>query len=103
MKHPVPRADPAGGTLPALTSLRFLAALMVVAYHYLAFAELRVTAVAHGDLGVSFFFILSGFILSHVYAGRGLADSPSLRSFASPGSHGSIRRISSPMRCPCPL
>ena len=55
---------------------------MVVAYHYLAFAELRVTAVAHGDLGVSFFFILSGFILSHVYAGRGLADFPSLRSFA---------------------
>jgi peptidoglycan/LPS O-acetylase OafA/YrhL len=62
--------------IPALTSLRFFAALWVVLIHvyaiglnhggskiYLAFALL-------GYVGVSFFFVLSGFILDFVYAGR---------------------------------
>src|SRR5271155_1236018 len=62
--------------IPALTSLRFFAALWVVLFHvnaiglnrggskvYLAFALL-------GYVGVSFFFVLSGFILVYVYAGR---------------------------------
>ncbi len=65
--------------LPALTSLRFVAAFWVVLFHvheiglnrggsaaYLDFAML-------GYLGVSFFFVLSGFILVYVYAGRVVA------------------------------
>ena len=62
--------------IQTLTSLRFFAALWVVLFHvheiglntggsaaYLDFALL-------GYLGVSFFFVLSGFILVYVYAGR---------------------------------
>ena len=55
--------------LRALTPLRFLAALWVVLYT--AWPHLDVTwvpvAVTKGYLGVETFFILSGFILSHVY------------------------------------
>jgi peptidoglycan/LPS O-acetylase OafA/YrhL len=52
-----------------LTSLRFFAAFWVVTYHY--WPKLAVTGtpalVAKGYLGVELFFILSGFILCHVY------------------------------------
>jgi peptidoglycan/LPS O-acetylase OafA/YrhL len=54
--------------LPALTSLRFLAAAAVVAQHAretFGFAPSRWTAA--GSQAVSFFFVLSGFILCHVY------------------------------------
>lgn len=55
--------------LRALTGLRFLAALWVVLYT--AWPHLDVSwipvAVTKGYLGVEVFFILSGFILSHVY------------------------------------
>jgi len=55
--------------LRALTTLRFLAALWVVLYS--AWPHLDVgwvpVAVTRGYLGVETFFILSGFILSHVY------------------------------------
>ncbi|CAN5317161.1 acyltransferase [soil metagenome] len=52
-----------------LTSLRFVAAMWVVLFHYWP----KLTEAAHpailakGYLGVELFFVLSGFILSHVY------------------------------------
>jgi peptidoglycan/LPS O-acetylase OafA/YrhL len=79
--------DPAGAAaapeLPALTSLRGIAALVVVLFHtsFLAFHY------AGGDppwifrrgyLAVDLFFLLSGFILTHVY-GRRLAEKKSWR------------------------
>ncbi len=57
-----------------LTSLRYVAAIWVVLFHWTAYFP--DTALAHaplfreGYLGVDFFFILSGFILSHVYLQR---------------------------------
>ncbi len=62
--------------IPALTSLRFFAALWVVLFHLSEMGLWRggiapYRAVIHlGYLGVSFFFVLSGFILTYVYAGR---------------------------------
>jgi peptidoglycan/LPS O-acetylase OafA/YrhL len=61
--------------LPAITSLRFFAALHVVIFHLQA---LRIVhgpnwyykAASIGYAGVSFFFVLSGFILVYTYAGR---------------------------------
>ena len=65
--HDRPPAD-----LRALTTLRFLAAFWVVLYT--AWPHLDVgftpTAVTKGYLGVEVFFVLSGFILSHVYLER---------------------------------
>lgn len=55
--------------LKALTSVRFLAAMWVVLFDYwpkLTHAQ-PPAFVAHGFLGVELFFVLSGFILSHVY------------------------------------
>ena len=62
--------------IPALTSLRFVAALWVVLFHVReiglwrgGIAPFR-ALVQLGYLGVSFFFVLSGFILVYVYGGR---------------------------------
>jgi peptidoglycan/LPS O-acetylase OafA/YrhL len=64
--------------LPALTSLRFFAALHVVCFHFLAFKIVssegwlgQISSI--GYVGVSFFFVLSGFILVYTYAGRDTA------------------------------
>lgn len=57
------------GHIQPLTSLRFLAAIWVVLFHYwphLAGVSL-LGFVAKGYLGVELFFVLSGFILCHVY------------------------------------
>lgn len=57
--------------LDALTSLRFFAAAYVVAFHYdrYFFASApRLDAVLLGFSGVTFFFVLSGFILAYNYA-----------------------------------
>lgn len=61
--------------IPALTSLRFFAALHVLLFH---FAQPQVagapefirTFIASGNIGVTFFFVLSGFILGYNYLGR---------------------------------
>jgi len=61
--------------LPALTSLRFLAAFHVVIFHFQAMQTFigpvwfqKLSSI--GYVGVSFFFVLSGFILVYTYAGR---------------------------------
>lgn len=59
--------------LPALTGVRFFAAFWVVLYHLqyklpLAGITWGKEFIAQGRLAVPFFFILSGFILMHVYA-----------------------------------
>jgi peptidoglycan/LPS O-acetylase OafA/YrhL len=62
--------------LKALTTLRYFAAIWVVLFHYwdsLTNAAMP-SVVAKGYLGVELFFVLSGFILCHVYlqsAGEG--------------------------------
>jgi len=61
--------------LPALTSLRFFAAFHVFLFHIGAMGAIfgplwfqRISSI--GYVGVSFFFVLSGFILVYTYAGR---------------------------------
>lgn len=54
--------------LKPLTSLRFFAAMWVVMFHYWPKLSASVPAfVQKGYLGVELFFVLSGFILCHVY------------------------------------
>lgn len=66
--------------LPSLTALRGLAALWVVLYHFSVQCLPRLDAVPHsylihkGYLAVDFFFMLSGFVMTHVYH-RAFAES----------------------------
>jgi peptidoglycan/LPS O-acetylase OafA/YrhL len=57
--------------IPALTSLRYCAAIWVVFYHFSHFTDAvalqEFPLITSGYLGVDFFFILSGFVLTHVY------------------------------------
>jgi peptidoglycan/LPS O-acetylase OafA/YrhL len=60
--------------LPALTGLRFVAAIVVVAYHLVRFdrwdlAPSVARAAALGPTAVTFFFVLSGFVLSWACVG----------------------------------
>lgn len=68
-------SEPRRPRLPALTSLRFFAALAVVFFHLHALHITSGQAWFHklsslGYVGVSFFFVLSGFILVYTYAGH---------------------------------
>ena len=63
---------PANGIIPALTSIRFLAALTVVLSHYRELHLLNTPTaffdfVDGGRSAVSLFFVLSGFILTYTY------------------------------------
>jgi peptidoglycan/LPS O-acetylase OafA/YrhL len=62
--------------MPALTALRGVGAAWVFAFHLLL--GVAPWPISHGYLGVDMFFILSGFILSHVYLDR-------LKRFSSSG------------------
>jgi peptidoglycan/LPS O-acetylase OafA/YrhL len=59
-----------GKLIPALTSLRFFAALAVVAHHGVGLwnFELSPFLQQFAAIGVSFFFVLSGFILVWNYS-----------------------------------
>lgn len=60
-RGPLPR------DLPSLTSLRAIAALLVFLFHLDRWEVLDVPVFQLGDTGVSFFFVLSGFLLAWGY------------------------------------
>ena len=67
--------------LRPLTSLRFAAALMIVFYHasnYFPWAAWAKSLPL--NQGVSFFFVLSGFILTHVYTSKSVSYTTFLRA-----------------------
>lgn len=64
--------------LPSLTSLRFFAAFHVFCFHVVAFRILTGNSVLYraasiGYVGVSLFFVLSGFILAYTYEGTSIS------------------------------
>lgn len=66
------RTEPRHGprNLPALTGVRFIAALAVIAYHYVLWSAPSSGLVfwaSYGYLGVSLFYVLSGFVLAYTY------------------------------------
>ena len=67
-------AKPFPADLRLLTALRAVAALMVVLFHFAdrtaPGSGLHTALIDHGQLGVDIFFVLSGFILAHVYLAR---------------------------------
>jgi len=56
--------------IEALTGLRFLAAMMVFCFHFDVSLKTKFFFGPMGGIAVSFFFVLSGFILTYVYRDR---------------------------------
>ncbi|WP_280863912.1 acyltransferase family protein [Falsiroseomonas frigidaquae] len=85
MSYPHPNNKRPAEPLPALTSLRFLAALAVVLFHvpYVLPASVGLVPLGQGALGVSFFFVLSGFILRHAHAPEDFRPLPFYRRRAA--------------------
>ncbi len=79
------RAHPFPADLRLLTALRAVAALMVVLFHFAdrtaPGSGLHTTFIDHGQLGVDIFFVLSGFILAHVYLQRVASGSFAMGDF----------------------
>jgi peptidoglycan/LPS O-acetylase OafA/YrhL len=72
--------------IPALTGLRGIAALTVVTFHARVFTAASIAdfppALARGYLAVDFFFVLSGFVMTHVY-GTAFADRVAAADYGS--------------------
>lgn len=90
------RACPRRDALPALTGLRFVAALLVVLFHYQFLvpglarsAAPGARVIQAGFVGVSIFFVLSGFILAYTY----LEPSGTMRRSMSAFWHARFARI----------
>lgn len=71
------KTQPARPALPALTGLRFFAALHVVLFHLWRFDAWNTPAwlerlVRAGPVSVTLFFVLSGFVLTYVYMSDGV-------------------------------
>lgn len=66
-----------------LTSLRFFAAILVVVHHVMDYssAPIHLEIIRQGGLAVDFFFILSGYILTHVYGPKAYQDDGFVRNF----------------------
>jgi peptidoglycan/LPS O-acetylase OafA/YrhL/lysophospholipase L1-like esterase len=54
---------------PALTSLRFLAALLVLLFHFPPSGDVWGVVAGEGHIGVGIFFVLSGFLITYRYGG----------------------------------
>jgi peptidoglycan/LPS O-acetylase OafA/YrhL len=72
--------------IPALTSVRFVAAAVVLLFHYVRFPVTGApSSIQHiiqsGNAGVTFFFALSGFILVYVWHTKDLSDAKQRREF----------------------
>ena len=79
MQLPNDSRPAAGRDLPNLTGIRFLAAFWVLGFHTMPRSGLPRPVAAFWDAGfsgVSLFFVLSGFILAHVYGGSAVSDRP---------------------------
>ena len=70
-------------TIAPLTSLRFVAALVIVIFHIRDYSLVgwRGGVIERGGLAVDFFFILSGFILAHAHGAAFATGRGSLRGF----------------------
>ncbi len=81
--------------LPALSGLRAFSAMNIVFYHFCnpkwfgPFSPI----VENGYTSVSFFLMLSGFVLAYNYSDRAQKGQLNAKNFWTPGSRGCIRSI----------